>query len=566
MAIAVLVHVAMASMSWSSRIHSGGDNAAYVSLANALAQGGSYVETWSPGTPDHAKYPPMYPAVLAAMILLGAKSWTAFKALSMVFTALATAFCFLWVRRMHGAHVALVAAVLLGASPAVQEYAKWILADPLFLALTLASLWLLTPAGNTPPAETRARPGRRRAHRAEPGLPLRRLAVGLLLVVAAYFTRSAGLPLVVAVLMWLALKRRWVPLVAFGVVFAAVALPWQLRGGDEYISEFWLLNPYDPDMGRAGLIDLVSRASENLWVYTVRIVPDALAGVTGIGGGALGIALGGLAAVGWLRRMGRGIGAADLFFVLYAGLILLWPPVWSGDRFALPLLPLILLYAGESAAAVVGRLRQGNPRSPPVRTRAGSAWLLSVPMVLLIPQGLAWGQSRTVGRACAPAVEQMGPLGCYGRGVRDFHAVAHWAGQQLPAGAVVFTRKPRMFHVFSGLASVTYPFSRDTDLLVAQADSLGVGYVVRDQWGSSAATSVDPVLRAHPGRFCVLAQLSAGSDAPVTSVIQILRPSDDVVPGDAVLARCPQGLWRDALPMAAITSMTVPILDRDRGK
>ena len=52
--------------------------------------------------------------------------------------------------------------------------------------------------------------------------------------------------------------------------------------------------------------------------------------------------------MGWAMSWKVGRAVAEYFFPLYAGLILLWPEVWSGDRFALPLFPLILFYAASA--------------------------------------------------------------------------------------------------------------------------------------------------------------------------------------------------------------------------
>ncbi len=541
MAVAVALHVALAATSWWPAIHSGGDNAAYVSLAASLAQDGSYVEAWSPGAPVHAKYPPLYPATLAVAILLGAKTWTALKALSLAFTAIATALCFLWVRRLCGPRPAFVAAALLGASPAVLDYSQWILADPPFLALTMGCLWQLTPDRSAPKADP----------------PVGRLALGLALAGAAYFTRSAGLPLVAAAAIWLALGKRWTALAVFGAAFAALALPWSALSGGDYVSEFWLIDPYNPDLGRAGALDLVARASTNLSAYAARFVPEAIVGATGAWGAALGLALCGLAAAGWARRLQDRPGVAEIFLPLYAGLILLWPEQWSGDRFALPLFPLILLYAGESLARAAARWRRSDAEAPARRLGPSAAWSIAVvAAVCLALQGATWRDSRGEARDCGLRVEHLGPLGCSLEGVRDFHAMAHWAGERLPDDAVVFARKPRLFHVFSGLPAVTFPFTADGTTLLAQADARGVGYVVRGNWGSSAARYVDPVLGAHPERFCVLGQRGAGQSAPPTTMFEIVAAA-----GDDFLEPCPDRYWIQPPSMESIASMEIPILN-----
>src|SRR5690606_28766828 len=129
------------------------------------------------------------------------------------------------------------------ASAATVDYSHWILADPLFVLLTMTALWLL---------ERRAgAPGRRAGATGDRRL----LAAGIAVALAAYFTRTAGLPLLIAILGWLALARRWRALWTAAGVFVLPALLWALRGGGsgggpgDYAAEFWLVDPYQPGLG-----------------------------------------------------------------------------------------------------------------------------------------------------------------------------------------------------------------------------------------------------------------------------------------------------------------------------
>ena len=540
----VLVHLVLAFLSASPTIHTGGDNAAYVSLASSLASDGSYVEAWHPGAPAHTKYPPLYPAVLAVMMLLGASTWGAFKAASILVTGLAVATCFLMVRRAWSPRAAVAVAALFAIAPALLFSAQWILADPLFIVLTLTCLWLLTP---------------------DPDVSGRSLLLGLAAAMAAYFTRSAGLPLLVAVAVWLALQRRWKPLAAFAGVLAVPGLLWQLRTGADYVSEFWLVNPYAPDLGRAGPVELLARVAVNFWTYTTDYVPAGLTGLDGVPAGAVGVLLAALAFAGWLRRVRAGPGVIEIFLLLYTGLILAWPAAWSGDRFALPVFPLLLLYAGESAALVLRRWLARHPDAAWSRWSVRAA-AVAAAALFLVPAGHVWNQRAGRAGQCRAALATAGPMGCYPRTVAEFHTMALWAGKNLPEGSVVFSRKPRIFHVFSGLPSVTYPFTTDGRSLLVQADSMNAGYLVRGNWDSTGRLYVDPVLRADPNRFCVVAQFGYAGETPV-SMLAIMPPAaDDVTVRDetaaAAVLSCPDA-GNHVLPTAAeMASMTIPILDR----
>lgn len=551
--LVVLVHLFLVVASAMPTIHTGGDNAAYVALAHSLARDATYSELWQPGSPPHTMYPPLYPGFLTLLILFGAKTWGVLKASSAALTALATAFCFLWTRRLHGSRIAGIIALLFGLSPAVLFYSQWILAEPLFLTLVFGCLWLLTPCSFN------------HQEGSEPRWPANlpsggALAIGLAMAIAANFTRSAGIPLVVAVALWLGLQRRWLPLGLFGVAFAIVAVPWQLRSGGEYGSAFWMINPYAPDLGVAGPGEMARRVGQNLWEYTVDYIPTGLSGMTGTLAAVFGAVLVACVLAGWLRRAIRGLGVAEIFFPLYTGLILLWPAVWSGDRFALPLFPLILLYAGETVAWGASRVL----RRP--------AWIVAATAALVaVPAVDAWRERAGRVSECKVRVAMRGPMGCYGNNFREFQAMALWARAELPEGSVVFSRKPRLFYAFSGHASVTYPFTDDGSTLLEEADSLGVGYVVVGNWDFSGQAYVNPVVQAHPDRFCIVAQLNRESGSPI-SLLAITEPEPDDTEGrdaagepsrtDVQLATCLSDDWSTHPSAAAMASTIIPILDR----
>ena len=486
------------------------------------------------------------------MILAGATTWGAFKASSIALTALATAFCFLWARRLRGDRAGVAVAVLFGASYAVLSAAQRIMSDPLFLVATMGCLWLLAPG------------------KAEPK-PRWELAAALALAVVAYSARSAGVPLIVAAGLWLAIGRRWKELGVFAAALAVPAFLWGRASAGDYASEFWLINPYAPDLdlGPAGLWDLVVRAATNAWTYASNYVPNGLAGSLGGGAVVVGIALTVATLAEWLRRVRSGPGVAELFLVLYCGLLAAWPTVSAVDRFTLPILPLVLLYAYASVARLAKFWVDRRPPQPAAsgavrenrwRRLAGAAALAAT---VAVPAGLSWDRLRDRSLGCAQA-----PVACYPDTYRAFHVMALWAGDHLPEGSVVYSPKPHLFYAFSGLQSVAYPFAMDGSRFMAIADSLGIGYVVsrRTAWGGSEASYVDSVVAAHPERFCRVARLEIQTES--IWMLAILPPLEGEAESPSQTGRgtelreCPPEGGSTLPSQSAVASMTVPFLIR----
>ena len=556
LALAVGAHVVLALSASAPQAHHGGDNAAYLALGHSLVQDGAYRELWTPGQPEHSRYPPLYPAFLAAMILAGAKTWSAFKALSLAFTTLATAFCFLWARRLGGDRVGLVVALLFGASYGMIHAAQWILSEPLFVAVTCGSLWLLAPKpGSDAP--------RRQA-----------LAGGLILASAAYFTRTAGAPVVAAAALWLAMGRRWKELGVFAAAFAAVALPWHGRSGGGYVSEFWMINPYSPTLGQVGPWELAVRVANNAWSYVADYLPDAVAGASGGAAAAAGGALAAAALAGWLRRVRSGPGVGEIFVGLYVCLMLAWPSQGASVRFVLPVLPLVLLYGYESAAWLAAALTK---RAPGPSSLLAARWrrpagIATLAAAVAIPAGMSWTRLESTSRICRQATAALGPWGCYGANIRAFQAMALWARDHLPEGSAVFSRKPRLFYAFSGVPSAVFPFEVNQARFFALADSLGINYFLRSNWDGREDRFVGPVVAAHPERFCLVADFQDPTES--ISILAIRPPGDEEAadtaqPGSVegtVLSECrAEGSSRPP-SQACMALMTLPFLtDRSAG-
>jgi len=552
--------------------HLGGDNAGYIALAYDLVANGSYTDVFDPERLPHTKYPPVFPATLALLIAAGARSWVALKAVAAVATVIAVGFTYLWAARRLSALGAFAVALLLALSVGIVYYSQWVLSDPLFLALTMASLHALAKADGVartgergePDAEGGASGSTATLRGGEGPIDARWLAVGVLCGGLAYFTRSAGLPLVVALLAWLVMRRAWRPL---GISAGALGLPmlaWWLRGRTggvaQYTSEFWMVNPYDPSLGTVGIGGLGGRVVENLLGYATRHLPLGVVGADAPVVPIVGVMLVVAALAGWVVSARDRVGPAELFFPLYAGLILLWPTVWSGDRFALPLLPLVFLYGAVSLRLLTRRLPEA------VRPIAATVAILA----LLVPAVEDWRRAVAASDACPLEVREQDVWACYGPRVQSFMIAAAWTRDGLPEGASVLSRKPRHFYLQSGVPSRTFAFFEDPDEQLELADAIGASYVLLDRWDGFAARYVGSAVRARPGAFCYVSTFGRPDDG-AAQLLGILPPgargADPSAGAEVTVARCPSTFTtnRDAggtYSPSGSSSARIPLLDR----
>jgi hypothetical protein len=235
---------------------------------------------------------------------------------------------------------------------------------------------------------------------------------------------------------------------------------------------------------------------------------------------------------GWsLRLRAWRIHVAELMMPLYIGLLLVWPAVWSGERFLVPIMPLLLYYGGI-----------GFSRMLRIVTKDYVAWITAAATALLLlfnipPLTAAIAQ----GRMCTREFRGGEPYPCLQEPERAYFDVAIWSQTNLPDNAVVLSRKPRLFYEIShGVRGSNYPMTRDPRSFFALADSVHARYVVYDRLTSLADYYLAPVLLQRPQAFCTIRQFSddgtavfgimpgaaAMPDAPATTSQNPFRPCD----------------------------------------
>jgi hypothetical protein len=517
--ILVIVHVLLAHFVMQPAPHTGGDNAGYRTLAKSILERGTYQDLYDPTEPKHTQYPPVFPLILAAASLIGLQSWLALKYLVVGFSAVAVGFSYLWIRKRGRPELAFGVALLLAVSPGVLDLTHWVLSDVPFWAITMVAMW----------AWDRLRPG-----------DYKMLAVAVVMTILAYFTRSAGLPLVVAVIAWLTWKRRWQSLAIFLLIFAPLALLWWYRaktqGGVDYVGQFWFVNPYDPSQGRIGFAELLIRMKDNGWKYISWHLPVLLFGVQRFLPASILVFM--LAVYGWAMRLRRAR-ISELFLPLYIGLLLIWPAVWSGERFLLPALPFVLFYAGDG---VVRLLRLTLPAA----ARLVPAALAGIIVLAGLPQ---LSQATQASRECMGLYRAGDKYACWSEPWKDYAAIAELVPRALPDNSAILSRKPRTFYIISGVPGRTFPLSPEPDSFFKAAREARARYVLFDGIDALAQAYVAPVLLSRSNSFCIVFGLGP-SRATLFGIKPTLAPAPS--PENVNFEPCGPEFWKSRAVMDSI--------------
>ena len=483
-----LLHLLLGFLVFEPTLFPGGDNAGYLILGEALRSGEGYRDLHLPGTPPHARYPPLLPTLLGGLGWIGGVGLAKVAMLGLTATTVwATAH---FGRGWVGRGPALGAAALLAVNPTLLEYGHYILSEAPFTLLVVAALWF--------------------SRREDAG----GAAWAVAAAVAAFATRTAGMTLLVAfpLAWWLEGRRRhaaWAGAAAIGAL-GGWAVYQRIAAADQpgYLAELLLVDPYTPAAGAVDFAGLLVRAAENCWAYVARVVPDTLLGPGGgsaAGGVALGIVVAAAALTGWSLRARERLRVPEVFAVLYAGLIAVWPSVWTDRRFLLPLVPVVLLLA----LVAVRRLPAPAGR-----------WLKWAAPATLAVFGLAWVAETGPDRVTCVAAYRAGSP-CDPPGNASLYAAAAWAQENTPPDAIIANRKPRLFYWYARRRGDLYPFASDPEAVMRGLEELGADYVVIDQVSGTTQRYLVPAIRAHEARF---EAVYVGGDPP-TAILRLLPPA-----------------------------------------
>jgi len=493
---AALLALLVSAWTFDAKLSISGDNTEFVTLARALANGDGLTYTNLPEPRLATKYPFGFPLLLAPLATLfdgwtgpgsGTPDWVAMKWLVVFSFAAGMAALFLLARHVAGNIAAVAATVLAVTNPLTVSYGHQVMSEVPFLVPSLLALWCLQRGLE--------QDGWRHNHW---------LWAGVVAAIAAYYVRSVGVVLIGAPIALLVLRRDWQRAALIGGVSFAALLPWSLRnsaagGGSVYLKQLIQVNPYFPEHGLLDAAGLWERITGHLQFYlaqglTATLWPSFEATDQAITPASVAMLalLGGFA---WRSVQQRQHLLLLIYAAFFLGTVLLWP--WPGDRFILPLVPVLLLAGVITVADGVAWLRSKG---------AGPAAFVLAAVIF----GLAL-YGNIFGRESRGIVRQPVSLVQYARAGRadylpewrNYFEAGLWLRANTPEDAVVTCRKAFWMHVVSGRRTFVYAF-KDPEQVMADLDAHGANYAIVEQLGYS-----------HTPRFLVPALQSSSDRCPI---------------------------------------------------
>lgn len=301
----------------------GDDFSMYIHHAKNIVEGTGYARIGYIQNPDFPLYspsatPPIFPLLLVPVYALFGMNLTAMKVEVVLFFLLFLFVLYAILKDDLPFPYQLLIVGLIGLHPFFWEFKDQILSDIPFLCFVYLGLFFINRAFEPGNSETRQR--------------LHAVFIGVLTYLA-YGTRTVGIILIPSLLILSLIKMKRVSRFAWLAVLIAVSLI--------------MIQEIVAPGGRSSVSLLLSSPLSifaNLGVYWRSLYRLWDGGYGNVISGALFGSLCLLAGIGYWTRIRQGMTSFELFGLLYAVPILLWP-FTQGRRYLIPIIPLFVLYA-----------------------------------------------------------------------------------------------------------------------------------------------------------------------------------------------------------------------------
>lgn len=417
--IAAIFLAGFVVLAWLQRVPSlttANDDATYVLLARSLRDGG-FNSIHLVGAPIHTKYPPVFPLLLAAVSTIAGESIDAFVAMNIALSVAALALIFAVTKRLLPPAVALGALVIGATNPLLQGASGTVMSEPAFLALIAMTVWVLSRV----PLTTRT------------------IAAACACATLAALTRTIGATLMVAVVAFLLLERRWRPAAVYAGLVALVVVAVSL----------WLRSRAMPELAADYITDAITtgnQVSRNpVAIIGGRVATNApryagsllwMLSLPTIGGtivdNLLWLIITCVAVAAGLFLFWGRWRIVCLFALTYGALLLAWP--WATGRFVTPVFPFLAVAFLAGIYALFER--RGS--------RAASAVVIATVAIVGLT-GVSRAASRVATRSQCEREQAMASPSCFNADQLSLFAAARYVGEQTPPATIVMTANEGTF-------------------------------------------------------------------------------------------------------------------------
>jgi len=413
-------------------------------------------------------YPPVFPAILAPVYRIFGLNLYAMKVTGIVIFSLFLVIFYYYAReRLESSWSQLAAVTAVAFSPWFWHLKDYILSDFSFLLFTYAAVVLMD---------------RLAGRQTTGGQPVLFAVVVGLVAYLSYGTRSLGLLLIPALILLNLVRFRAISRATMVVtlVFAAgYAVQYaELQTDQSYVNSLKASMQRRTDRGDAtvgtaaveqqtqsGYQRLQDRVSRNLrfyhqimksyWSEDYHRISFIMYAGTGV-----------LAIFGFLVLVRNRPSSGDMFFLLYAAVLLL-VPFFQGERYLLPLVPLYFVYLLRGAESVLG---------------SGSSIVRKFPLAKsIVPIGILFV---IAGLYTAHYKSDRFEDISYGVGKKETTEMFEFVRRNTPQDSVIIFRKPRPLALMTGRKASTFHRPVNPEDLMTYFVQIGATHIIEPKEGT----------------------------------------------------------------------------------
>jgi len=488
--IVILVAVAFIAgiMCFDSHLYISGDNAIYMNLGKGIAEG--------KGMGNNTQYPFFFPLLLAFVQLLSGNSLLAQKVLIFLFYLGTVPFLFLIFKHYLDKKWSFIITFLAVLSSFLIEFSHYVMTEIPYMFFAFLAVWLVIKSER------------------QDNIRQNYYLFGMILaVMAAYHIRTSGISLVAAISVYFLINKKYKKLLFSVSSFILLMLPWLIRNsivnsrkGDTrgYITQLLSINPYNPDAGYLNFQTFIERLKANINIYFFREIPSMIVPYrfrnTLVHPSpeylplVLSVILSLVFLTGLILFFKRKKDVLSIYTVFFLGICLLWPQVWSGSRFIVPIIPLLVFIFAYCFYFLCERFGRKELQY----AAAGIAFLLLI---------FSFKNIYTHSKISLPPR------------YANFYKACEWIKENTPEESVVSCRKSDLSGVVTQRESVGFPWA-EPDTVFNYMVERNVDYVIIEQLGYRHTFEyLVPAVQKYNERFRQVFRLQN----PDTVVLELIR-------------------------------------------